>query len=706
MSTSPDWNYKYEPLPSARSFRLLNIQPGEDNEPLVCELGTLELPSNHFDCNSLFPQLIRSCPSFQAISYVWGDSPATHNIWCDGRLVQIREYLKDALCQLRRPDEHILVWVDAICINQSDLRERRMQVALMRTIFSTAQIVSIFLGSNSTLSISDQSLLARTLVELDRKKIDTLENPGWSSIPRRHGSLPHLPSSSSIKVTAFQSYARLWGIIHTTSDDQNFWLDPSSGFWSLIAKFFDYPWFSRIWVIQEVAQSKQARVLFGREEIPWRTIVDLARWLLRNPYNGHRLSQSAKRNAQNVLFMNERRVFAASDPIPALLQSARDFSSSDPRDKVYAMLHMPIKRSRAYARFQLIDPWTYAELSLQGVSLICLLLATINSSLKNSQFWCTSMSLGYLAYRLRFARLFRAVMWDFYLRFANFCVSFVRVFLHDLQITDTLCGALNITADYSLTPLSIYKTVVERLVQRSRKLNILSYVNHGSAIDATYPSWVPRWDVSTNGVQVLANLPQHGFQSSAGIHHPLSLRPKHTDHLVVKGVRFSTVSSTSEVLRHTSFAELSAATRQTTAKSRAISHHGVLEAASLTGKSLRGALLETLTAGRLTHISNASYRLLDSWYYQHKMSVALGACYGRRYFVTENGHMGIGPAAMRDGDVVCILFGGCVPYILRPTDADGLYKLVGESYVHGVMRGEVINDWRQEKRAREWFTLC
>ena len=45
----------------------------------------------------------------------------------------------------------------------------------MRTIFSRAKTVSIFLGSNSTLSIRDWSFLAQTLVKLDHKKLDTLE---------------------------------------------------------------------------------------------------------------------------------------------------------------------------------------------------------------------------------------------------------------------------------------------------------------------------------------------------------------------------------------------------------------------------------------------------------------------------------------------------------------------------------------------------
>ena len=61
---------------------------------------------------------------------------------------------------------------------------------------------------------------------------------------------------------------------------------------------------------------------------------------------------------------------------------------------------------------------------------------------------------------------------------------------------------------------------------------------------------------------------------------------------------------------------------------------------------------------------------------------------------------------MQTRDLVCVLFGGCVPYILSATDTDGLYRLVGESYVQGMMQGEVIEEWKAGKFAKQRFTLC
>lgn len=52
--------------------------------------------------------------------------------------------------------------------------------------------------------------------------------------------------------------------------------------------------------------------------------------------------------------------------------------------------------------------------------------------------------------------------------------------------------------------------------------------------------------------------------------------------------------------------------------------------------------------------------------------------YKSRFFATDKGYLGRGPVGMKEGDVVCLLFGGRVPFVLRE-DEDGYYRLVGES---------------------------
>jgi hypothetical protein len=75
--------------------------------------------------------------------------------------------------------------------------------------------------------------------------------------------------------------------------------------------------------------------------------------------------------------------------------------------------------------------------------------------------------------------------------------------------------------------------------------------------------------------------------------------------------------------------------------------------------------------------------------------------YGCRLFATDGGILGTGVPEMMAGDLVCILFGGIVPYILRPTEVEGQYLLIGECYVEALMEGQAMEMRLQEQK----FTL-
>jgi hypothetical protein len=49
----------------------------------------------------------------------------------------------------------------------------------------------------------------------------------------------------------------------------------------------------------------------------------------------------------------------------------------------------------------------------------------------------------------------------------------------------------------------------------------------------------------------------------------------------------------------------------------------------------------------------------------------------RAFFITKNGYMGLGYPAIEEGDVISVLMGGQVPFVLRPAD-NGLFLLIGE----------------------------
>jgi len=57
-------------------------------------------------------------------------------------------------------------------------------------------------------------------------------------------------------------------------------------------------------------------------------------------------------------------------------------------------------------------------------------------------------------------------------------------------------------------------------------------------------------------------------------------------------------------------------------------------------------------------------------------------------FVTEKGHLGLSSESVREGDMIAIIAGSQVPFVLRPQGKEQ-FSLVSEAYVDGIMVGEV-----------------
>ncbi|CAN9093289.1 unnamed protein product [Alternaria alternata] len=88
--------------------------------------------------------------------------------------------------------------------------------------------------------------------------------------------------------------------------------------------------------------------------------------------------------------------------------------------------------------------------------------------------------------------------------------------------------------------------------------------------------------------------------------------------------------------------------------------------------------------------------------FAHKHDLEKG---DRCLFVTSTEMLGIGPQAMIPGDVVVVLHGGQMPFVLRPAD-NGLWRLVGECYLYDVNEGRVHREWEQRGSVSEKFTIC
>lgn len=132
--------YAYEQLSDARQrIRLLYLDPATS--------ATDELRGSlvQVDVN------LQPAPEYEALSYAWGEPVLSDTLCLDGRGSHaITANLRQCLVSLRKADETRVLWVDAVCINQNDTREKERQVALMGKIYQAAQRALIWLGGSST----------------------------------------------------------------------------------------------------------------------------------------------------------------------------------------------------------------------------------------------------------------------------------------------------------------------------------------------------------------------------------------------------------------------------------------------------------------------------------------------------------------------------------------------------------------------------
>lgn len=124
--------YAYKKLSNnGTHIRLLKLLPGTEEDGILCELFQVKLE--------------KVDKRYTALSYTWGSSENPREIMVNGRLFHARSNLHDALCALRLPHDSVMLWIDAICINQKSIVERNQQVGLMGQIFSRAIRVDAWL---------------------------------------------------------------------------------------------------------------------------------------------------------------------------------------------------------------------------------------------------------------------------------------------------------------------------------------------------------------------------------------------------------------------------------------------------------------------------------------------------------------------------------------------------------------------------------
>ncbi|KAF2964641.1 hypothetical protein GQX73_g8949 [Xylaria multiplex] len=129
----------YPQLPNERSIRVIKLYGAVDVDEFIC----FDLISVSFDESP--------SPSYEALSYTWGGQPLDQIVYANGEEFFVTENAKAAMKKLRpsRPGKSRNLWIDAICINQKDIKEKSSQVQMMLEIYARAQRVNIWLGEGN-----------------------------------------------------------------------------------------------------------------------------------------------------------------------------------------------------------------------------------------------------------------------------------------------------------------------------------------------------------------------------------------------------------------------------------------------------------------------------------------------------------------------------------------------------------------------------
>jgi hypothetical protein len=321
--------FTHRPLPDpTRQFRLLSFQASPPTVPVTCQLKT-------------YP--IAGSPPYYAISYHYGDSSAVETVLVNGQETQVNRNCWLALKQARsQPHVSGLFWVDSLCINQSDLEETAVQVHRIGAIFSGAHMVWASLGPPS----SDSDYV------LQKLKSFPSEDPTFSD-------------STTFGERRDDQQRRTINWLISLGDD-------FGRFAAALKSFGSRPFFSRVWIYQEVFLASDMRILFGNGVVDMQALHDISKvcnslnYTYRPQHEYDYKEASMKLGAlmaEHDFFVNmghDKDLFALTNLVDQLQPErkyikTRTFGSmwglvelqryfehvqcQDPRDKVFAIIH-------------------------------------------------------------------------------------------------------------------------------------------------------------------------------------------------------------------------------------------------------------------------------------------------------------------------------------------------------------------------------
>jgi hypothetical protein len=288
--SQPAKRFTYQPLdpdPHADSIRLVLIETSiNHDDPMSCALTHVKFAEK---------------PRYKALSYMWGDETIPANIILDGARFHVGQNLWDALHYLRSSGDQMPFWIDAICINQHDVKERNRQLAMMKWIYFRADTVVIWLGKKYLkYQTSTKFRSSQDIIMNESKNISVV-----SEIPIESEEATETVSLEQNEVEEVKSNSQERIMVTKLCSD---------GYWD------------RLWIIQEISQAHQKEVCFGDLTMDWNAFIEMVTL--------HSSSCGGPLRLNRLL--QER--YIGSHTLRKLLQDHREALCKEPRDKIYGLV--------------------------------------------------------------------------------------------------------------------------------------------------------------------------------------------------------------------------------------------------------------------------------------------------------------------------------------------------------------------------------
>ena len=284
--------YQYTPLNDDRNeIRLLTLHEGCFEADIDISIHTVPLdPDNP--------------PTYEALSYVWGPQENPRDIHVGLQSLAVTRNLAELLPYLRYSDKPRTLWIDAICVNQKDLKERSRQVGRMANLYRLADRVVVWLGPEK----NDSSYAVRLLEELSSKV--TVHWIRQTMEPASNGADKHWANVNEELPYGDREYRAIFSLISC-------------------------PWFERLWVWQEIRLAKSsAMMICGFDTISWESFRTALFCLHEKVFV---ISNQLTDRVEKIYFLANTE-FPRN--FPSFMIDTRHCKYTDPRDRVYAILSL------------------------------------------------------------------------------------------------------------------------------------------------------------------------------------------------------------------------------------------------------------------------------------------------------------------------------------------------------------------------------